>query len=162
MTEIPNLIPLSPCTVLESQAHRKRDMSSTFWCLIFGLAAIAVSSCSGRVLPRAAEESGEPEDLSNNNVETSTSRWESEEWLKVSLAPEAVVEHRLGTPVELECEIMGTPPPQVKWIRGPYNANSVSGADATRLQGNISNAFGPSLPRLTSSRRTSSVRPPEE
>lgn len=103
-------------------------MSSKFWCLIFGLAVLAVASCSGRVLslPATAEDGGDSEDQLSNNVETSTGQWESEEWLKVSLAPEAHVEHKLGSPLELECEIMGTPPPQVKWIRGPYNANSVS------------------------------------
>lgn len=98
-------------------------MGSKFWLLILGLAVIATSSCSGRAI--GAEESEDAENLLSNNVETSTST-EPEEWLKVTLAPEPHVQHKLGSPLELECEILGTPPPQVKWVRGPYNANSVS------------------------------------
>lgn len=111
-------------------------MSSKFWLLILGLAVLAISSAAGRALTdhgAAAVEDGpvEPDDndvlsSNDNNVETSTRQWEAEEWLKVSMAPEPHVDHKLGTPLDLECEILGMPPPQVKWIRGPYNYNSVS------------------------------------
>lgn len=102
-------------------------MSPKYRCLIFGLAVLAVSVCNGRAVPQATDDGGESEDNLSNNVETSTSRWESEQWLKVSLAPDAHVDHKLGSPLELECEIMGSPPPEVKWIRGSYVANSVRG-----------------------------------
>lgn len=100
-------------------------MGSKFWILILGLAVLNIGTCSGRAINDATDESGDNDNMLTNNEETSTST-ETEEWLKVTLAPEAHVQHKLGSPLDLECEILGTPPPQVKWIRGPYNSNSVS------------------------------------
>lgn len=94
------------------------------WLLILGLAVIEISVCTARAISEPSEEDNP--NLLGNNVESSVGQWEAEEWLKVSLAPAAHVEHTLGTPLELECEILGTPPPQVFWIEGPFAADWVS------------------------------------
>lgn len=99
-------------------------MGSKYWLLILGLAVIAINSCTARAISEPTEEDN-PNLLANNVESPSNSQWETEEWLKVSLAPEAHIEHKLGTPLELECEILGTPPPKVSWIKGPFNANWV-------------------------------------
>lgn len=100
-------------------------MGSKLRLSILCLAVIFCSYVNGRAIREAADESEDVDNvLSPSNVEKSG--WEAEEWLKVSLAPPQHVDHKLGSPLDLECEIVGTPPPEVKWIRGQYNANSVS------------------------------------
>lgn len=104
-------------------------MSLRVWTLILGLAVLAIGSSTGRALHGASatseDDGGEVESVLSNNIETSSTsgnQWEAEEWVKVSLAPESRIEHKLGSPLELECEILGTPPPQVKWVSGSYNS----------------------------------------
>lgn len=101
-------------------------MGSKIRLLILALAVIAIGhGCESRAVHPSAAVADDSGDIESNNVETSTPN-EAEEWLKVTLAPEPHMQHKLGTPLDLECEIMGTPPPKVKWIRGSYSANAVS------------------------------------
>ncbi|GAB0086641.1 Neural/ectodermal development factor IMP-L2 [Sergentomyia squamirostris] len=43
---------------------------------------------------------------------------ESQDWVKVTAAPAARVTHEAGATVELECEVAGSPPPSIHWVRG--------------------------------------------
>lgn len=104
-------------------------MGSKFWLLLLGLAVLAVCPCTSRAIDgaaaAAADESGDDADNDlSNNVETSTPT--ADEWVKMAQPPPKHVKHNLGSPLDLECEILGTPPPQVKWVTGAYNGN-VSG-----------------------------------
>lgn len=48
------------------------------------------------------------------------------DWVKISEAPPPKIVQQIGNAVELECEVSGTPPPSVHWVRGNKPLDSVS------------------------------------
>ncbi|XP_055716795.1 neural/ectodermal development factor IMP-L2 isoform X1 [Phlebotomus papatasi] len=66
---------------------------------------------------------------------------EAQDWVKVTAAPPVRITHEVGATVELECEVAGSPPPTIHWVRGntPLNllneieANVVSEASPNAL-----------------------------
>lgn len=136
-------------------------MGSKFWILLLGLAVIAIGTVSGRAI-MDTDESEDADNLLSNDVEAPPPN-SPVEWLKVTVAPEPHVQHKLGSPLELECEIMGTPPPQVKWIRGPYNANTVSTREINlKTNGRLIEILFCHLFRMRSFPRMSSAKDQEE
>lgn len=57
------------------------------------------------------------------------------DWVKISDAPPPKIVQQIGSPVELECEVSGSPPPTVHWVRGnkPLDSVSIYIAIETRL-----------------------------
>lgn len=43
---------------------------------------------------------------------------DQDEWIQISSPPKAVISKTVGSYVELECEAMGSPPPNLQWLRG--------------------------------------------
>lgn len=48
------------------------------------------------------------------------------EWVQISEAPPTKVEQKIGSTLELECEVTGSPVPTVHWIRGNKFESDVS------------------------------------
>lgn len=48
------------------------------------------------------------------------------DWVKISEAPPPKIVQQIGNAVELECEVSGSPPPSVHWVRGNKPVDSVS------------------------------------
>lgn len=48
------------------------------------------------------------------------------DWVKISDAPPPKIVQQIGSPVELECEVSGSPAPTVHWVRGNKPIDSVS------------------------------------
>lgn len=48
------------------------------------------------------------------------------DWVKISEAPPPKIVQQIGNSVELECEVSGSPPPSVHWVRGNKPVDSVS------------------------------------
>lgn len=48
------------------------------------------------------------------------------EWVQISEAPPSKVEQKVGSTLELECEVTGSPVPTVHWIRGNKFESDVS------------------------------------
>ena len=48
------------------------------------------------------------------------------DWLQISEAPPAKIVQPLGTTIELECEVSGSPTPAIHWVRGTNPKHSVS------------------------------------
>lgn len=48
------------------------------------------------------------------------------DWVKISASPPKIVQQTGQQPVELECEVSGSPPPSVHWVRGNKPVESVS------------------------------------
>uniref|UniRef100_A0A1B0C9W3 Ig-like domain-containing protein n=1 Tax=Lutzomyia longipalpis TaxID=7200 RepID=A0A1B0C9W3_LUTLO len=61
----------------------------------------------------------------------------AQDWVKITAAPAARVTHVPGATVELECEVSGSPPPTIHWIRGssPLNLDwvKITAAPAARV-----------------------------
>uniref|UniRef100_A0A1L8DPD5 Putative conserved secreted protein n=1 Tax=Nyssomyia neivai TaxID=330878 RepID=A0A1L8DPD5_9DIPT len=54
----------------------------------------------------------------------------AQDWVKITAAPAARVTHVPGVTVELECEVSGSPPPTIHWIRGSSPLNLLNELEA--------------------------------
>lgn len=86
-------------------------MNPIIYLSLFGLLA-----CN--VYGRAIDES-EPD----NTISSETTFVEINEWVKVK--PIKVHQH-IGNTVELECDVIGSPPPSIHWVRGGKPIDNVS------------------------------------
>lgn len=85
--------------------------------LLSVFALIVCSSVNGRSI----------EDVDNAvSDEQNSYKLERNEWVKISKAPPTKIEHEYGNTIELECIVMGSPPPSIQWVRGDKPIDSVS------------------------------------
>lgn len=68
---------------------------------------------------QAGDFGGDPSDLTD--------------WIKITEAPPPKIVQTLGTSIELECEVMGSPPPTVHWVRGNNPSSNVSGLKTRKI-----------------------------
>lgn len=81
---------------------------------IIYLSLFALLACS--VYGRAIDEP-------DNTISSDTTFVEINEWVKVK--PIKIRPH-VGNTVELECDVIGSPPPSIVWIRGDKSVDNVS------------------------------------
>lgn len=92
-----------------------QKMNSILWVSLIGC-AILVATVSGRAIA--------DDEQNNSLVSNPRGRLETKDYIKISEAPPKHTTHPLGTTLELECEVFGSPPPTIKWIRGsPSNVS---------------------------------------
>lgn len=81
---------------------------------IIYLSLFALLACS--VYGRAIDEP-------DNTISSDTAFVEINEWVKVK--PIKIRPH-VGNTVELECDVIGSPPPSISWVRGDKSVDNVS------------------------------------
>ena len=54
----------------------------------------------------------------NNSPPARISGFRAKDWIKISRAPSQVINTQLGDKVELECEVLGSPAPEIQWYKG--------------------------------------------
>lgn len=81
---------------------------------IIYLSLFALLACS--VYGRAIDEP-------DNTISSDTAFVEINEWVKVK--PIKIRPH-VGNTVELECDVIGSPPPSIHWVRGDKSVDNVS------------------------------------
>lgn len=86
-----------------------QKMNSIIYLSLFALLACSVNG-------RAIEEP-------DNTISSDTAFVEINEWVKIK--PIKIRPH-VGNSVELECDVIGSPPPSIHWVRGDKTVNSVS------------------------------------
>lgn len=48
------------------------------------------------------------------------------DWIKLTKTPPVKILQKFGTPVEIECEVMGSQIPSIEWVVGPVTLSEVS------------------------------------
>lgn len=66
------------------------------------------------------------EDLDNSIAQVEQHIAEGRDWVQISEMPPAKVMQTIGSTIELECEVTGSPVPTVHWIRGNKFDSNVS------------------------------------
>lgn len=84
-------------------------MNSIIYLSLFALLACSVN---GRAI-----------DEPDNTISSDTAFVEINEWVKVK--PIKIRPH-VGNTVELECDVIGSPPPSIHWVRGDKSVDNVS------------------------------------
>lgn len=54
----------------------------------------------------------------NNPPPARISGFRAKDWIKISQSPAQIVNTQLGEKVEMECEVLGSPAPEIQWFRG--------------------------------------------
>ena len=99
------------------------------------LSAVTLLLCNVMVHGRALDDR-------DNSIQSDDSG--GRDWVKISEAPAPKVFQQIGSSVELECEVSGSPPPTVHWVRGNKPIESVSDAfHSSRTAISISIIFFP-------------------
>lgn len=81
---------------------------------IIYLSLLALLACS--VYGRAIDDP-------DNTISSETASTEYNEWVKIK--PIKIRPH-IGNSVELECDVIGSPPPSIHWVRGDKPIDGVS------------------------------------
>jgi len=55
------------------------------------------------------------------------------DWVKISEAPPPKIIQQIGSSVELECEVSGSPAPTVQWVRGNKPVDSINDFDSNLI-----------------------------
>lgn len=56
--------------------------------------------------------------INNSPPARISSGFRASDWIKISESPPVVVNSQLGERVEIECEVLGSPAPEIQWLRG--------------------------------------------
>lgn len=56
--------------------------------------------------------------INNSPPARISSGFRASDWIKISEPPPVVVNSQLGERVEIECEVLGSPAPEIQWLRG--------------------------------------------
>lgn len=71
--------------------------------------------------------------ISNEPVpDPSTPQAVTRDWVKIAVPPPVIVNTRLGERVEIECEVIGSPMPEIQWLRGERIITHVSISQQTK------------------------------
>jgi hypothetical protein len=82
-------------------------------------------SCFGHVIPEALS-SEEMDNAISSPSENQPQEVEKKDWIKVTKKPPTRVHYHDGQSIELECEVIGSPAPNVEWVRGTGQMIDVS------------------------------------
>lgn len=69
-------------------------------------------------------------DEPDNTISSETTFVEINEWVKVK--PIKIRQHNANS-VELECDVIGSPPPSIHWVRGGKPIDNVSGINIRKI-----------------------------
>lgn len=67
-------------------------------------------------------------DTISNEVSDTTSNYviRQRDWVRISHDPSKLINAPVGTKVEIECEVIGSPAPSVQWLKGNTPITDVS------------------------------------
>lgn len=103
-----------------------QTMDSLLQLVIATTSLLVLLASVGSINARAIEDLVENNLLQAGHIGIGGDPSEPKDWLKIIEAPPPKVIQALGNSIELECEIMGSPPPTVHWVRGSTPTSIVS------------------------------------
>lgn len=65
-------------------------------------------------------------DTISNEIGDTSNYVRSKDWVRISHDPVPLINAPVGTKVEIECEIIGSPAPSVQWLKGNTPITDVS------------------------------------
>lgn len=65
-------------------------------------------------------------DNMSNDIEDTSNYIRPKDWVRISREPTPVINAPVGTRVEIECEVVGSPAPSVQWLKGNTPLTDVS------------------------------------
>lgn len=96
--------------LIDYTTSKESEVMSIFWKIV--LLAYLTASIDGRIFKRHPSSY-----LAQNKMSSSPDvPLLSKEWVNVQTTSEQIVKSPVGSKVELECEVIGTPPPRSEWF----------------------------------------------